>query len=480
MAALRGGVGSLHKHPTGLTYHFVGIGGCGMSGLAQVLVQHGHSVTGSDLNSSVVVERLAAAGIAVGIGHGAHNLPEELDCLVVSAAVKPDNPELIWAQEHNIKVYKYAQLLGQLSCQMPTIAVAGTHGKSTSSAWLAYVLRAAGLDPSFVIGADVAQLGGGSGAGQGEHLVVEACEYDRSFHHLRPAAAAILNIEGDHFDYYRDIEEITDSFAHFVDCVAPGGLVVVNADDERLNIMSRKGRPCDNWQWFSIESPGRRVRWRAENLNFVQGRGEFDLVHDGTAWGRVELTLAGRHNVSNALAVAALAHWAGVDQQSIIAHLSDFQGVKRRMTCKGEVGGVVVLDDYAHHPTEIRVTLEAIKARYRPRKLWCVFQPHQHSRTRFLLDEFALSFDAADVVLLPDIYFVRDSEALRREINAAQLADRISTKGPQAHYLGEFEQITEFLMQNAKDGDLVVTMGAGDVWKIGDEFIRRFGRDSKV
>jgi len=363
-------------------------------------------------------------------------------------------------------------MMGEISRDMHTLAISGTHGKSTSSGWLAYILKQAGQDPSFVIGAEADQLGGGSGAGSSEHLVVEACEYDRSFLNLHPRAAAILNIERDHLDYYSGLDEIVQAFGQFAQMVSDDGLIVANgSDDNVVEALAGIQTPCE---FFSIEGP---AQWQAKNVEFDRGRGRFDLVYQGRTLGRVRLELAGRHNVANALAVAALARHVGLSDLQICAGLEGFTGVARRMTLKGRVNGIVILDDYAHHPTEIKTTLEAIRMRYEPRKLWCVFQPHQHSRTRFLLQEFAGSFGAADIILLPDIYFVRDSEALRREVNAAMLAERIVAEGGEARYLGDFDNIAENLCQNTQAKDVIVTMGAGDVWKLADELVYRLGRD---
>ena len=455
-----------------LAYHFVGIGGCGMSGLAQVLARKGQIVSGSDMQASAVTDKLRELGVPVHIGHRIENLPEKIHCMVVSAAVQDDNPELAWAWKHHIRVLKYAELLGEISRDMHTLAISGTHGKSTSSGWLAYTLRQGDQDPSFVIGAEVEQLGGASGAGSSEHLVVEACEYDRSFLNLHPKAAAILNIERDHLDYYSGLDEIVQAFGQFAQIVADDGLIVANGSDD--NMAEALAGIQTPYEIFSIEGP---AHWQAKNLEYERGRGRFDLVYQGRTLGRIRLELAGRHNVANALAVAALARHVDLSDQQICAGLEGFTGVARRMTLKGRVHGIVILDDYAHHPTEIKTTLEAIRAHYKPRKLWCVFQPHQHSRTRFLLQEFASSFGAADIILLPDIYFVRDSEALRREVNAAMLADRIVAEGGEARYLSDFDRIADQLCREAQAEDVIVTMGAGDVWKLADELVCRLGRD---
>jgi len=457
------------------SYHFVGIGGCGMSGLAQVLAVHGHKITGSDMQSCDVIERLGRRDIHVSIGHNGCNIPADTDCVVVSAAVKPDNPEYAEALRRNLRICKYAEMLGELSRDMKTLAVAGTHGKSTTSGWLAYTLKLGGVDPSFVIGADVEQLGGGSGPGRGDYLVAEACEYDRSFLNLRPHVAAILNIEADHLDYYSGLDEIIGAFADFGRGVKKDGLLVANGDDANVAEAVSASGIGDRVEYFGMSGA---ADWQARRLEYEKGRGRFDLTYRGERLGRVKLTLAGAHNVANSLAVAAMSRAAGLNSKQICEGLENFVGVGRRMSYKGEPAGIVVLDDYGHHPTEIRATLAAISAAYKPRRLWCVFQPHQHSRTRFMLEDFARSFSQADVVLLPDIYFVRDSEQLRHEVNAGQLAEKINGNGREALYLGDFEKILQHLCRHSEPGDVVVTMGAGDIWKVADELIRRLGTNS--
>ncbi len=450
------------------SYHFVGIGGCGMSALAQLLKQQGHQVTGSDQQSSDVIDRLQNLGIDVTIGHQAENLDTQLDVLVLSAAVKPENPEWMQAHQRQIKIVKYAQLLGELSKEIPTFAVAGTHGKSTTSGWLTYTLQRAGCEPGFVVGADVGQLGCASSAGQGQHLIVEACEYDRSFLNLHPSCAGILNIEQDHMDYYRDLDDICDAFGAFIDQLGREGVCVANKSDANL-MRTLSGKPT-RVDTYSLRE---QADWSAGQLEMIDGYAHFNLMHSGYDLGKVACKLPGWHNASNALAVAAMAHHAGLVEDQIIDGLNHFTGVHRRLTLKGRLNDVTILDDYAHHPTEIQVTLDAIQAAYQPKRLWCIFQPHQHSRTRFLLDDFATSFRQADRIILPEIYFVRDSEKECREINAEALAEKIRENGGHCDFLSDFQQILDMLQRELCPGDIVVTMGAGDIWKIADELIYR-------
>lgn len=452
--------------------HMVGIGGSGMCGLAGVLMRRGARVSGSDREQSRSVLNLRERGAAIGKSESPHNLPEKLDVLVASAAVRDEHPELIEARRRGVPVIKYAQLLGALMARHRGVAVSGTHGKSTTTAWLAFLLRQAGLDPSFVIGAEVAQLGGGSGVGDGPLFLAEACEYDRSFLSLAPRAAVILNIEEDHLDYYADIDAITDAFADFARLLPDDGLLLLNADAPRCRDIARIARRRAETFGFA-----EAATWRAAELELSDGRYQFTLMHNARPIARVALGLAGQHNVMNALAVAGLAHWCGAGVEQIQRGLAEFQGAKRRLECRGEAGGVLVADDYAHHPTEIRVTLKAAQERFRPRRLWCIFQPHQHSRTRFLLADFAASFASADFVVVPDIYFVRDSARERELISGADLAGRIAAHGRAAVHIPEFSEIIAHVAARAEPGDLVLTMGAGDIWKVADELLCRLRAD---
>ena len=440
-----------------------------MSNLAIVLLRQGALVSGSDLLASEATLRLQSLGAEVSLGrHQAAHLGEGTDLVVASAAIEPANPELGEARRRALEIISYPELVGRLMGAKGGIAVAGTHGKSTTTAMTAFALRIAGKDPTFVVGAEVEQLGGGSGVGCGPHFVVEACEYNRSFHHLRPRLAAVLNIEEDHLDYYRDLDEIREAFTGFAARVPAEGGLLVNGDDPVC--LQATARFEQRRELFGRGMPS---HWRADHLELSGGCPRFDVVCRGRALGRVRLRLAGVHNVYNALAAFALAFRAGARPEAIVEALSTFTGCRRRLTCRGAGRGVTLLDDYAHHPTEIRASLGAARQRYRPARLWVVFQPHQHSRTRFLLEDFARSFAQADRIIVPRIYFVRDSEAERTLIGAADLVERIRGHGGDALHVPDFEQIVEHLEAHLRPGDLVVTMGAGDVWKVADELILR-------
>jgi UDP-N-acetylmuramate--alanine ligase len=447
----------------GRKIHFIGAGGCGMSGLAEFVLNEGADVSGSDMKTGAACDRLKDLGAKIYIGHQAENMPLGADTVVASAAIKPDNCELIEARRRNLPVRKYAQFLGDLMQLRSGIAIAGAHGKSTATAMVSYALRCAGLDPSFVIGAEVPQLGGGSHVGEGDHLVIEACEYDRSFLNYKPHAAAILNIEEDHLDYYKGgLPEIRTAFADFAANIVPGGRLVANGADIGVReIAERSHVPVET---FGI---GGDYDWRAENLEESQGRYTFDVHEKGEGlFISVRMALAGRHNVLNALATMALCHWAKADLNVVADALGNFHGASRRMEVLGQAGGVVVVDDYAHHPTEICATLKAARARFSPKRLWVVFQPHQHSRTRFFLNLFGLALAVADKVVVPDIYFVRDSEIERKAVQAQDLVGELQRLGTDALYINDFDSIRRYLVESLGPGDVLITMGAGDVWKL--------------
>jgi UDP-N-acetylmuramate--alanine ligase len=452
--------------PEGARVHLIGIGGCGMRGAAAVLLRAGAKVSGSDRSDSGALHRLAEQGATIRVGQSSDNLPAECDVVVHSAAIHEDNPELVAARERGLTVMKYSQLLGRLMARRNGVAIAGTHGKSTTTAMVTYVLREAGLDPSFVIGAGVEQLGGGSGVGDGEQFVVEACEYDRSFLNLRPRIATILNVEEDHLDYYSGLEAIIESFRAFASLVPSDGLLIVNGAD-RNALRAAQGIDA-TVETFGFDG---EYDWRAEILDAAQGCYRFRVIHDGKTIAKVRLGMPGRHHVSNALAAMAICCHCGVEPAKIADAIGRFKGAYRRLTHRGEVDGVQVVDDYAHHPTEIQVTLRSAREFYNPRRMFVVFQPHQHSRTRFLLNDFARSFGSADVVIVPDIYFVRDSESERDKIDGKTLVDKIMLNGGEARYEPTFAKIVKQLCDEVQPGDLVVTMGAGNVWRIADDLL---------
>ncbi len=462
--------------------HFVGIGGSGMSGLAHMLINFGARVSGTDRTPSAVTRRLSEVGASVSYDQSAAVLPDGTDMVVHSAAVKEDHPELAAARSRGCEILKYAAMLGRVMTLKHGVAIAGTHGKSTTTAMTAHVLLAAGKDPSFVVGATCPQLGGSARSGKGDAFIVEACEYDRSFHNLHPRVGVVLNIEEDHLDYYKDLDEINASFHKFLSQVDPAGVAIVAAADKNCALATRNIEA--NVETYGIDVP---ADWQATGIRRFQGKAHFQVSYKGKKLGRLALSIAGRHNVGNATVAAAIATHCGVPWEQVAAAVESFRGADRRSQVLGVLplpareaeAPVTLMDDYGHHPTEIRATLEALREHYRPQRLICVFQPHQHSRTRFLLDDFARSFSHADLTIVPDIYFVRDSEADRKAVSSQMLVERIRAAAQaeggrqDALYLSTFGEIGEYLLSHMQPGDLVVSMGAGPVWEVTNELVRR-------
>jgi UDP-N-acetylmuramate--alanine ligase len=471
----------------GARYHFIGAGGVGMSGLARFLLEKKALVSGSDQAGGATTARLNGLGADIHVGHNAENLSPGTDTVVISAAIRETNPELQLARQRGCHVYKYAQFLGELMNSFDGIAISGTHGKSTTTGWLVWCLKQAGIDVNFVVGADSSQLGGSSGSGSSELFVAEACEYDRSFQNLKPQVACILNIERDHLDCYKDEEEIVESFCQFARGTRPDGLIVANGQDPNVAKMIRRiadygfrmadsgcGAEPRSIVTFGLDSG---CNFYAANIQQNAGYYHFDMYQDGKRLGSTRISLPGLHNVYNATAVVAMAVSVGVEPQQVLEALDGFQGMDRRLMLKGRFGGISVVDDYAHHPTKIKASLRAIRERYQPERLWCVFQAHQYSRTQSLLDEFAASFADADKVLIPEIFAARDTEASRSAVSAKILAERIRGRGTDAQYVTSPGAVCDCLEQNVHAGDVVVTMGAGDVWKVADEYIQRLRRN---
>ena len=451
----------------GMRVHFVGIGGCGMSGLARMLVDRGAIVSGSDAKPNDQTAALAEAGVRIGHEQLGKLLDDSVDLVVRTAAVPDTHPELQVAGRYGITTIKYAQLLGQVMAEQTGVAVAGTHGKSTTTAMIAHALLRCGADPSFVVGGTVPQLGGGSRSGAGEVFVAEACEYDRSFHHLTPRIAVILNIEEDHLDCYRNIGEIQGSFHHFATLVPPGGLIISDGQDRNCQIaLAAIDTPIE---WVGTEGG---FDWTIKETGLADGCPTADIFYNNRRAARLRLSIPGQHNLLNATMALAACRAAGLELQSAADAIGTFTGVDRRATRVGQTpAGATVVDDYGHHPTEVRATLAALRERYQPERLICVFQPHQHSRTRHLLQDFAESFTAADLTVLPDIYFVRDSEAERALVSSEQLVKAICARGEAAMHMPLFEGIVAYLKAESRPGDLIVTMGAGNVWEIGRQLV---------
>ncbi len=444
--------------------HFMGIGGISMSGLAAVLLKRGFTVSGSDARKSPLTEWLSGLGASVSFPQSAGNIKDGIDVVVYTAAIHPDNPEFQAAQAKGIPMLTRAELLGQLMRNYPTsVAVSGTHGKTTTTSMLSHIMMKCELDPTISVGGMLPSIGGNVRIGASEYFLTEACEYTNSFLSLFPTLAIVLNIDADHLDFFKDLDDIRHSFRQFSEQIPAEGALVINAEIPRFDELTA-GLAC------RVVSFGVGCgEYQAVNISYNElGCGSFDLKRGDEILGRFSLSVPGRHNISNACAALAAGFLLGLPADAMAAGLSEFKGTDRRFQKKGEIGGVTIIDDYAHHPTEIRVTLEAAK-KLPYRQVWCVFQPHTYTRTKALMDDFVKALSIADKVVLADIYAARETDTLG--INSDQLRQKLADLGKEAWYFPTFDEIETFLLGHCAPGDLLITMGAGDVVKIGEKIL---------
>ncbi len=451
--------------------HLVGAAGSGMRSLADVLLGLGWTVSGSDCAPAEQPGQRPIPFPFFG-RHGPDQVPPDARLVVHSGAVPPDNPELCRAAELGIPRMSYFEALGRLMRSRRGLAVAGTHGKSTTSAMLAAILQASGVDPTVCFGAVPLGRSSGGRAGRGPWMVAEACEYRGNFLHLGPEHAAILNVETDHFDCYRDLNEVQAAFARFASLLPPVGRLIVSARCP-VALAAAAAARCAV-ETFGL---GPDADWQARGLTARRGMYGFRIVRRGRRVCDVALRVPGLHNVENAVAAAALACAAGVQGDSIGPGLSGFRGLHRRLESRGSWRGAALVDDYAHHPTEVGAALGAIRRTYPGRRVWCVFQPHQVSRTARLLDEMAASLQNADVVAVADIWRAREPAPRPGEVTSADLAAAARARGVNVVAAGCREEILAALVAEARPGDVVVTLGAGDIGKLIDELVERFQED---
>lgn len=445
--------------------HFTGIGGISMSGLAEILANRGYYITGSDMKASAITLKLEKMGIKITIGHFAENITGA-ELVVYTAAVKSTNPELVAASQAGIPCIDRATLLGEIMRDYArSIAVSGTHGKTTTTSMISMIMLEEGLDPTINMGGELDAIGGNTRIGGSEYFIAEACEYTGSFLKFHPFLAVILNIEYDHADYFKDISHIKETFLRFAELVPESGCLVACADD--ANTMEVMGQVSCNKVTYGL-SEGKHT-WSASNISFDDlGCASYTLLYHDEPSAEIKLKVPGVQNVSNSLAAIAACSEMGCSLSSAAKALLKFGGTHRRFELKGISDGVTVIDDYAHHPTEVAVTLKAA-ANCEHSRIWCVFQPHTYTRTKYLMDEFSTAFEDADIIIVTDIYAAREID--NGEVNAGVLADKISSNGKQALYIKSFENIVDYLDKNAKAGDLIITMGAGDIYKVGELFI---------
>ena len=446
--------------------HFVGIGGSGMSGIAEVLLNLGYTVSGSDMKRSAVTDRMATQGARIFEGHAAANI-HGAHVVVTSTAVRADNPEVVAARRAGVPVIPRAEMLAELMRLKYGIAVAGSHGKTTTTSMVAFVLDRGGLDPTVVVGGRLAVLGSGARLGKGDFMVAEADESDRSFLKLSPTLAVVTNIDREHLDTYRDLADIQDAFVGFVNKVPFYGAAVVCLDDAPVqDVLPRIERRVITYGL----SPQAEVAARGVALGAAGS--QFTVVVGAQERGVIHLNVPGAHNVVNALAAVAVGLDLDIAFDHVRAGLEAFTGVDRRFQIRGEADGVTVVDDYGHHPTEIQATLESLARLAAGRRTVVLFQPHRYTRTKHLWDEFGRAFHKADVVLLADIYAAGEEPIVG--VSAAALADSISGRGHRGvRYAGDMKAAAAELIREVKPGDVVLTLGAGSVWSAGEELLLR-------
>lgn len=446
--------------------HFIGIGGVSMSGLAEIMIKNDYTVSGSDIRESKITNKLKNLGVEVFIGHNESNI-SGADLVVYTSALSDDNCELVSAKKHDILYVDRATFLGQLMRKYKkSIAVSGTHGKTTTTGMIATILEKSLSDPTVLIGGDLDIIGGNVKIGNGNYFLTEACEYKSNFLKFFPDIGVVLNVDADHLDYFRDIDHIVETFNDFAKLVPNDGFLIVNSDDPNMSSFTKENYP--NLVTFSISDS--QTDYFADNIGFDKlGFPNFTLNVGGQSYD-VSLRVVGKHNVSNALAAIAACHKSGISLEDAIQGIKFFTGTHRRFETKGLIKNIKVIDDYAHHPTEIKATLSAAKTVPHD-KLWCVFQPHTYTRTKALLDDFSDSFFDANKVIITDIYAAREKD--EHIVHSTDLKNKLMDKGIDAIYIRDFEDIVNYLNENLKSNDMLITMGAGNVYEIGEMLLEK-------
>lgn len=449
--------------------HFIGIGGISMSGLAEILLSRKFPVSGSDSHESALTDQLAEQGAVIHYPQRTENITDDIDVVVYTAAIHPDNPEFRAAQEKNLPMLTRAQLLGEIMRNYKeAINVSGTHGKTTTTSMITEILLEAHKDPTVSVGGMLKDIGGNIRVGGQDTFVVEACEYTNSFLSFFPTIEVILNVEADHLDFFKDIDDIRHSFKLFAEKLPEDGLLVINKDIKHC-------------EYFTQELKCRVVTFGHEKdadytANFISydkfAHPSYTLFYKGEELAKVELGVTGEHNIYNSLAAIAVARSLDIPMEVILRGLKRFTGTDRRFQKKGSVNGFTIIDDYAHHPQEIAATIEAAK-KYPHRKLWIAFQPHTYSRTAALMDDFAGALSQADEIVLADIYAAREKNTIG--ISSDDLRKHMLEQNTNVYYIPKFEDIEDFLLQHVEEGDVLITMGAGDIYKVGDDLLKQPG-----
>ena len=448
-----------------LHIHFIGIGGISMSGLAEILLEENFRISGSDAKSSPLTRTLEERGAVIYYGQRASNIKDDVDVVVYTAAIHPDNPEFACAKEKGLPMLTRAELLGQIMRNYNTpIAISGTHGKTTTTSMVSHILLEGDCDPTISVGGILPAIHGNIRVGNSETFITEACEYTNSFLSFFPKISVILNMDADHLDFFKDIDDIRHSFRKFAELLPADGTLIINADTPEYETITRE-LPC-NVLTYGLEHD---ADYTAADITWDKyGHPSFSVLFRGKKIGSYYLRVPGIHNVSNALAAIAVGRLLDLPDDVIVKGLGSFTGTDRRFQYKGEIGGITIIDDYAHHPTEIRATLTTANACDK-KTLWCVFQPHTYSRTYALLDDFADALSMADKIILAPIYAAREQNTIG--ITSADLQKKIQALGKECLYIETFDEIENYLLEHAEPGDIILTMGAGDVVKIGENLL---------
>ena len=447
--------------------HFIGIGGISMSGLAEILLKEDFRISGSDNKESALTDHLTNLGATIFYGQKASNIIPGIDVVVYTAAIHDDNEEYQEAVNQGLPMLSRAELLGQLMTNYNTsVAVAGTHGKTTTTSMLSHILLSGEKDPTISVGGILKAIGGNIRVGGPEVFVTEACEYTNSFLPFFPKLGIILNIDADHLDFFKDLDDIRRSFCKFAGLIPANGTLIINGEIPNLSEIT-DGLECRIITYGNDPA----FDYSAARISHDElGEASFDLVRHGETIDRISLSVSGDHNVSNALASIAAADLLDVSLAAMKDGLKDFHGTDRRFEYKGEVHGITVIDDYAHHPTEINASLTAAR-NYPHREIWCIFQPHTYTRTKMLFQEFVDALSHTDHIILAEIYAARETDTLG--ISSKDIADALNRRGCDAYYFPTFNEIQDFCMEKCQKGDLLITMGAGDVVNIGEALLKR-------
>ncbi len=448
--------------------HFIGIGGISMSGLAEILLSKNFSVSGSDRAETPLTKHLVASGAKVLYGQSSDNITDDIDLVVYTAAVKEDNPELMTARNKKIPCITRGELLGCIMKEHPiSIAVSGTHGKTTTTSMVSHIYLASHSDPTILVGGILESINGNLRIGQSDVLITEACEYTNSFLSFYPSTAVILNVCEDHMDFFKDIDDIRSSFKKFTELLPENGNLVINSTIPNYEFFTND-LVCQVYA-YGLENP--KLDISACNIKYDNlSHGEFDLYIKGENVAHIKLNVPGSHNIENALAAIGSAYANGEDISFIKEGIESYKGTERRFELKGKLNGFTIVDDYAHHPDEIKATLETAK-KCSVNDVWCVFQPHTYTRTKAFLKDFAKALSLADKVVLADIYAARETDTLG--VSSLDILSELKNLGCEAYHFSTFDEIENFLIKNCKENDLLITMGAGNIVEVGNNLLKK-------